>query len=119
MIVATDAPLLPMQLDRVAQRAVMGIARVGGVGEHSSGDLILSFSTANALLPAEDLDAKKPYSANVEMLINAHLSPIFEATADATEEAILDAMIAAETMVGVNDAEALALPLDVVRASLR
>jgi D-aminopeptidase len=79
----------------------------------------LSFSTANASLPAEDLDAKKPYSANVEMLINAHLSPIFEATADATEEAILDAMIAAETMVGANGAEALALPLDVVRASLR
>jgi L-aminopeptidase/D-esterase-like protein len=53
------------------------------------------------------------------MLINAHLSPIFEATADATEEAILDAMIAAETTVGANGAEALALPLDVVRASLR
>ena len=119
VIVATDAPLLPMQLDRVAQRAVMGIARVGGVGEHSSGDLILSFSTANASLPAENLDPEKPYSASVEMLINAHLSPIFEATADATEEAILDAMIAAETMVGVNGAEALALPLDVVRASLR
>lgn len=53
------------------------------------------------------------------MLINAHLSPIFEATADATEEAILDAMIAAETMIGANGAEALALPLEVVRASLR
>jgi L-aminopeptidase/D-esterase-like protein len=53
------------------------------------------------------------------MLINAHVSPIFEATTDATEEAILDAMIAAETMVGVNGAKALALPLDVVRASLR
>ena len=119
VIVATDAPLLPMQLDRVAQRAVMGIARVGGVGEHTSGDLILSFSTKNASLPAEDLDPKKPYSASVEMLINAHLSPIFEATADATEEAILDAMFAAETMVGVNSAEALALPLDIVRASLR
>jgi D-aminopeptidase len=79
----------------------------------------VSFSTANASLPAENLDPEKPYSANVEMLINAHLSPIFEATADATEEAILDAMIAAETMVGVNGAEALALPLDVVRASLR
>jgi len=119
VIVATDAPLLPTQLDRVAQRAVMGIARVGGVGEHSSGDLVLSFSTANAALPPEDLEPVQPFSSSVEMLINAHISPIFEATVDATEEAILDAMIAAETMVGINGAEAIALPLDAVRMALR
>ena len=118
VIVATDAPLLPMQLDRLAQRAVMGIARVGGVGEHSSGDLVLSFSTANANLPPEDLEPVAPFSQGVEMLINAHISPLFEATADATEEAILDAMIAAESMVGVNNAEAIALPLEVVRSAL-
>ena len=118
VIVATDAPLLPMQLDRLAQRAVMGIARVGGVGEHSSGDLVLSFSTANANLPPEDLEPVAPFSQGVEMLINAHISPLFEATADATEEAILDAMIAAESMAGVNSAEAIALPLDVVRSAL-
>jgi D-aminopeptidase len=118
VIVATDAPLLPMQLDRLAQRAVMGIARVGGVGEHSSGDLVLSFSTANANLPPEDLEPVAPFSQGVEMLINAHISPLFEATADATEEAILDAMIAAESMIGANDAEAIALPLDVVRTAL-
>jgi len=118
VIVATDAPLLPMQLDRLAQRAVMGIARVGGVGEHSSGDLVVSFSTANANLPPEDLEPVAPFSQSVEMLINAHLSPLFEATADATEEAILDAMIAAESMTGANDAEAIALPLDVVRTAL-
>ena len=119
VIVATDAPLISTQLDRVAQRAVMGIARVGGVGEHSSGDLILSFSTANASLLAENLDPVAPFSSSVEMLVNAHLSPIFEATADATEEAILDAMIAAEAMIGINDAEALALPLDLVSSSLK
>jgi D-aminopeptidase len=107
-----------MQLDRLAQRAVMGIARVGGVGEHSSGDLVLSFSTANANLPPEDLEPVAPFSQGVEMLINAHISPLFEATADATEEAILDAMIAAESMVGANGAEAIALPLDVVRTAL-
>jgi D-aminopeptidase len=118
VIVATNAPLLPMQLDRLAQRAVMGIARVGGVGEHSSGDLVLSFSTANANLPPEDLEPVAPFHQSVEMLINAHISPLFEATADATEEAILDAMIAAESMIGVNDAEAIALPLDVVRTAL-
>jgi D-aminopeptidase len=96
----------------------MGIARVGGVGEHSSGDLVLSFSTANANLPPEDLEPVAPFSKGVEMLINAHISPLFEATADATEEAILDAMIAAESMVGVNSAEAIALPLDVLRSAL-
>jgi len=115
VIVATD---VPMQLDRLAQRAVMGIARVGGVGEHSSGDFVVSFSTANANLPPEDLEPVAPFSQSVEMLINAHLSPLFEATADATEEAILDAMIAAESMTGANGAEAIALPLDVVRRAL-
>jgi len=118
VIVATDAPLLPIQLDRLAQRAVLGIARVGGVGEHSSGDLVLSFSTANANLPPEDLEPVAPFSRDVEMLINAHISSLFEATVDATEEAILDAMIAAERMVGANSAEAIALPLDVVRSAL-
>ena len=64
MIVATDAPLIATQLDRIAQRAVMGIARVGGVGEHSSGDFVVSFSTANTSLPAENLDPQPPYSAS-------------------------------------------------------
>ena len=80
-----------MQLDRLAQRAVMGIARVGGVGEHSSGDFVVSFSTANANLPPEDLEPAAPFSQSVEMLINAHLSPLFEATADATEELVREA----------------------------
>ena len=118
VILATDAPLLPTQLDRLAQRAVMGIARVGGVGEHSSGDLVLSFSTANANLPPEDLEPVSPFSQSVEMLINAHISPLFEATADATEEAIIDALIAAESMTGVNGSEAIALPLNVVQSAL-
>lgn len=118
VIVATDAPLLPMQLDRLAQRAVIGIGRVGGVGEHSSGDLVLSFSTANGHLPAEDLEAKAPIETTVTMVVNAHLSALFEATADATESAILDALFAAETMVGINGATAIALPIDVVRAAL-
>lgn len=115
VIVATDAPLLPTQLDRVAQRAVMGIARVGGVGEHSSGDLVLAFSTANPGLPVENLEPERPFTATVEMLVNAHLSPIFEATVDATEEAIYDALIAAETMVGANGATATELPLEIAR----
>ena len=118
MIVATDAPLLPMQLNRLAQRAVIGIGRVGGVGEHSSGDLVLSFSTANGHLPAEDLEAKEPIETTVTMVINAHLSALFEAAADATESAILDALFAAETMTGISGSTAVALPLDLVRAAL-
>ena len=119
VIVATDAPLIATQLDRVAQRAVMGIARVGGVGEHSSGDLVLAFSTANPLLPPENLEAARPFTANVEMVVNAHLSPLFEATADATEAAIVDALLAGQTMVGADGATALELPLDVLAAALR
>ena len=118
VIVATDAPLLPMQLDRLAQRAVIGIGRVGGVGEHSSGDFVLSFSTANGHLPSEDLEPKEPRETSVTMVVNAHLSALFEATADATESAILDALFAAETMSGANGATAVELPLDVVRAAL-
>jgi len=118
VIVATDAPLLPMQLDRLAQRAVIGIGRVGAVGEHSSGDLVLSFSTANGHLPAEDLEPKAPFETSVNMLISAHLSALFEATADATESAILDALLAAETMVGADGATAVALPLDIVQKAL-
>jgi D-aminopeptidase len=107
-----------MQLDRLAQRAVIGIGRVGGVGEHSSGDLVLSFSTANGHLPAEDLEPKAPFETSVNMLISAHLSALFEATADATESAILDALLAAETMVGADGATAVALPLDIVQKAL-
>jgi D-aminopeptidase len=119
VIVATDAPLIATQLDRIAQRAVMGIARVGGVGEHSSGDLVLSFSTANPQLPVENLEPSLPFTTNVEMAVNAHLSPLFEATADATEAAIIDALLAGETMVGVNGATALELPVDVLATALR
>ena len=118
VIVATDAPLLPMQLDRLAQRAVIGIGRVGGVGEHSSGDLVLSFSTANGHLPPEDLEAREPFETQVTMVVNAHLSALFEATADATESAILDALCAAETMTGINGVTALAMPIDIVQSAL-
>ena len=119
VIVATDAPLIATQLDRIAQRAVMGIARVGGVGEHSSGDLVLAFSTANPLLPVENLEPARPFTTSVEMTVNAHLSPLFEATSDATEAAIVDALLAGQTMVGADGATALELPLDVLAAALR
>lgn len=119
VIVATDAPLIATQLDRVAQRAALGIGRVGGVGEHTSGDFALAFSTANSALPTENLDPGDPLTTSVEMLVNAHLSPLFEATADATEAAILDALLAAETMSGINGVTATELPIEVLVESLR
>ena len=105
-MVATDAPLLPHQLKRVARRAGLGIARTGGVGSDSSGDIFIAFSTANA----EAGRAKA--MASVNFLPNPHNTPIFEATAQATEEAILNAMMAAETMVGINGNTVHALPQD-------
>jgi D-aminopeptidase len=79
---------------------------------------VLSFSTANGHLPAEDLEPKEPFETSITMVVNAHLSALFEATADATESAILDALFAAETMIGADGATAVALPLDIVRAAL-
>ena len=112
IIVATDAPLLPMQCTRLAQRSALGVARVGGVGENSSGDIMLAFSTANrGLNPA----AVSPEPLAVRMLQNDALSPLFEAVVDATEEAILNAVCMATTTVGISGHTAHALPLDRLR----
>ncbi|HXH08090.1 MAG TPA: P1 family peptidase [Vicinamibacterales bacterium] len=113
VIVATDAPLLPHQLKRVATRAALGIGRMGGLGANSSGDIFLAFSTANP----------KAYGSEgvvrVEALPNARIDPIFRATVQATEEAILNAMLAAETMTGADDYRVYALPHDRLIAALR
>jgi D-aminopeptidase len=106
VIVATDAPLLPHQLDRVAKRVALGVGRMGGLGENSSGDLFLAFSTANRS------GAGSAGAAQVTMLPNAQLNTIFEATVQATEESIFNAMLAAETMTGVDDLRVHALPHD-------
>jgi D-aminopeptidase len=110
VVVATDAPLLPGQCARLAQRAGLGIARVGGVAADSSGDLFICFSTANRgrLTGSEARDV--PLKTTVEMLQNAHLTSLFTAVVDATEEAILNALLAAETMTGRDDITAYALP---------
>jgi D-aminopeptidase len=112
VVIATDAPLLPHQLDRIAQRAVLGIARAGGGGEHSSGDLIIAFSTANHdRLRSYKLD-EAPTLTEVTMLPDVAMTDLFWATIEATEEAILNALIAAETMVGRDDIKAFAIPHD-------
>ena len=96
VIVATDAPLLPHQLKRIAQRVPIGIGVVGGRGSNGSGDIFLSFSTAN--LGAFDREKM----TQVSTLSNGHRTYFFEATVQAVEEAIINAMMAAETMSGIN-----------------
>jgi D-aminopeptidase len=93
VLVATDAPLLPHQCDRLAQRAALGIARTGGAGENSSGDLILAWSTGNALGDGAATHA-------VTMLANDRIDQLFYAAIEATEEAIVNALLAAETTTG-------------------
>ena len=100
IIVATDAPLLPGQCDRVAQRAGFGVARTGGVGEHSSGDLILAFSTANRSLVVGESGPEGEHEIPIHMLSDAYITPLFDAVIDATEEAIVNALLAARTMKG-------------------
>jgi D-aminopeptidase len=113
VILATDAPLLPHQLKRVATRISLGIGRTGGMGQNSSGDIFVAFSTANpGTAPAADV-------APVSMLPNAKINPIFQATVQATEEAILNALLAAETMTGADGARVHALPHDRLLAALR
>ena len=112
-IVATDAPLLPHQLKRLAKRASLGLARVGGVGGNSSGDLFLAFSTANAGAAA------RAGTTSLIMLPNDAMDPLFEATVQATEEAILNALTGAETMTGVNGNTVYALPHERLREVLQ
>jgi L-aminopeptidase/D-esterase-like protein len=108
ILVATDAPLLPTQLERLAKRAALGVGRTGGLGEDSSGDLFLAFSTANP-----HVSSTKPV-ASLQMLNDDEINPVFEAVVDATEEAIVNTLIAAKTMTGANDFTVPALPHDKV-----
>ncbi len=113
IVVATDAPLLPHQLKRIAKRAALGVGRLGGTGGNPSGDIFVAFSTAN---PGA---AKPDANMTVTMLPNERIDPLFAATIQATEEAIINAMVAAETMTGVNGMRVYALPHDRLRAALR
>ncbi len=110
VVVATDAPLLPHQLDRLVKRVAVGVGRQGGFGGNGSGDIFIAFSTANARVWTSDS------SATVRMLDNDRLSPLFRATAQATEGAITNALLAAETSTGANDFTVTALPVDRLRA---
>lgn len=113
VVVATDAPLLPSQLKRVAKRVILGIARMGGIGGDSSGDIFVAFSTANPGAAAKTGHPSMTYVPNEE------INPVFEATAQATEEAITNALVAATTMTGINDLKVTALPHDRLRQVLQ
>jgi len=113
VVVGTDAPLLPHQLKRVATRVALGVGRTGGYGGNSSGDIFVAFSTAN---PGAAADTGV---VSLGMLPNAQMNGLFEATVQATEAAILNAMLAAETMTGANDLRVHALPSDRLMALLR
>jgi D-aminopeptidase len=116
-IVAIDAPLLPHQCQRVARRFAVGLARAGGVGATTSGDLFLAFATGNRGMPPAETDGvaipgERPGVLRLQGLTDRALDPIFEATAEATEEAIVNALVAAETMTGRDGITAHRLPHD-------
>ncbi|HKZ53340.1 MAG TPA: P1 family peptidase [Candidatus Acidoferrales bacterium] len=106
IVVATDAPLLPHQLKRLTRRAALGLARNGSVASNGSGDIFIAFSTANP-------GAAAPTGmASLAMLPNEEMNPLFEATVEATEEAVINALVAAETMIGIDNHQVIALPHD-------
>ncbi len=111
VVLATDAPLLPHQCERLAQRAGLGVARTGGAGEHSSGDLFLAFATGNRV-DTEDRTAGRAFTRELRALDDAWISPLFWAAIESTEEAIVNALVAAETMSGADGHVAHRLPHD-------
>jgi L-aminopeptidase/D-esterase-like protein len=113
IVVATDAPLLPHQLQRLARRAALGLARTGATSGNGSGDIFIAFSTAN---PGA---ASNPNVAQVSMLSNSRISALFSATVEATEEAIVNALVAAETMTGRDGRRIEALPHDRLKALMK
>ncbi|KAH6647320.1 peptidase family S58-domain-containing protein [Truncatella angustata] len=121
IVLATDAPLNPTQLQRIAKRATVGLARVGGHGHNPSGDIFLAFSTGNEI-PVQTVsstrrvvDPFKPRPLNVEVIDDTSINGLFEAAADATEEAIYNVLCMAEDLVGYKDRKIGALPLGRVK----
>jgi L-aminopeptidase/D-esterase-like protein len=113
VIIATDAPLLPHQLKRITQRVTIGMGLVGGRGSNGSGDIYLAFSTSNENAFSRD------GTTNVKTFSNDLMTPLFEATVQVVEESIINAMIAAETMEGINGNKAYALPHDLLIETLK
>jgi L-aminopeptidase/D-esterase-like protein len=113
VVVATDAPLMPHQLKRIATRVSLGVGRQGGFGGNSSGDIFIAFSTANSKSWSSDSVTA------LRMLTNDRITPLFQATAQATEAAITNALLAAETTTGANDLRIFAMPVDRMLGAMR
>lgn len=113
IVIATDAPLLPHQLKRIARRATMGLARTGSTSGNGSGDIFIAFSTAN---PHAD---REPGPNTVQVVSNERISPLFTATVDATEEAIVNAMVGGKTMTGIDGHTVIGLPHDELQQVLK
>ncbi len=113
VVVATDAPLLPHQLKRLTRRVTLGLGRNGSISGNESGDIFIAFSTANSGAAAEG------HVVQLKMLPNDSLDPVFRATVEATEESIVNAMVAAHDMVGADDHRVIALPHAALRAVLK
>ena len=113
VVVATDAPLVAHQLKRLARRVSLGLGRDGSISGNGSGDIFIAFSTANSGAAATD------HVVDLKMLPNDMIEPVFAATVQATEEAIINAMVAAETMTGIENHKVIALPHDQLRAVLK
>ena len=118
-IVATDAPLLPHQCERLARRAHLGLARMGGTGSPTSGDLFLAFATGNRGMPSTEAEPVGDGTVQVRALMDRALGDLFEATIEATEEAIVNALVAAETMTGRDGNTAYRLPHERLVAVMR
>jgi D-aminopeptidase len=118
-IVATDAPLLPHQCARLAQRVGMGVARMGSYASHGSGDLFVAFATGNRDLSRNAGEEDPRVTVDLRMVVDEHINPLMEAVAEATEESIANALVAAETMVGRDGITAHALDHDRLRAAMR
>jgi D-aminopeptidase len=118
IVVATDAPLLPHQCNRLALRAGFGVARTGGVGEHSSGDLVLAFATGNDGLSVGESGEGGASVIPLTMFPDARINDLYDAVIEATEEAILNAILGAETMTGFNGASAHSLDADTLLDAL-
>ena len=115
IVVGTDAPVTPLQLNRIARRAAMGLARLGSYSGNQSGDLIVSFSTAAADVNSAEQGKPSP----IAPLANADIDPLFQGAAEATEEAVVNALVAAETMTGIDGTRMYGLPHDELRAILK
>jgi D-aminopeptidase len=120
VVCATDAPLLPHQCRRLAQRTSLGIARTGGAGGHSSGDIMIAFSTARQGLPPSDAeDDDEPVTVGVTMFVDSHINPLYHAAIEATEAAIVNALLAAETMTGRGGVTAHGLEPELLLEAMR